>query len=126
LPAGFGVGTFERLYLIDSTYGGTTRIQTQTLSINGLPFPLPVVISYNIAGSGISMAANNMDYSNVIQVSATLSSSHIPADSPATSIIGYYAPKYVLILSSAKINLHSSGIIKNINLFISHLFSSLK
>ena len=125
LPAGFGAGAFERLYLIDSAYAGTTWSQTQTLSINGLPFPVPVVISYNIAGRGITMAVNNTVYSNVIQVSATLSSSLIPADSLATSINSYYAPKYGLILSSTKINLHYSGIIKNINLFISLVLSNL-
>jgi hypothetical protein len=126
LPTGFGTGAFERLYLIDSAYAGTSWSQTQTLSISGFPFPVPVTISYNIAGRNISMAVNNTVYSNVIQVSANLSSSLIPADSLATSINSYYAPKYGLILSSTKINLHYSGIIENINLFTSLVSSNLK
>ncbi len=122
---GIGAGVFERLYLIDSAHAGTSWSQTQTLNINGLPFPIPVVITYNVTGRDISIAVNNTVYSNVIQVSATLSSSLIPSDSLATTIYSYYAPKYGLILSRTKINLHYSGIIENINLFISLVSSNL-
>ena len=125
LPAGFGVGVFERLYLKDSAYVGTSWNQTQNVSVTGIPFPVPVTISYNITERDISRIVNSVNYSNVIHVSATISSSLIPAASLVTSLNSYYAPKYGLIESNTKINLDYMGLVENVKISLKLIDANL-
>jgi hypothetical protein len=125
LPAGFGAGVFERLYLKDSAYAGTNWSETQTVSVTGVPFPVPVTINYSIAEINISRTVNSIKYSNVIHVSATISSALIPASSLTSSLNSYYAPKYGLIESSTKINLDYTGLVENVNISVKLVNSSL-
>lgn len=125
LPAGIGSGAFERLYLRDSAYAGTSWSQTQTVTITGVPFNVPVTISYNIAARDITLTVNNITYTNVIQVTSSISSSLIPSADLTSSINSYYAPKVGLIQSSTKINLNYSGIVENVNLTVRLVSSTI-
>lgn len=125
LPSGFGAGVFERLYLKDNASAGTTWTQSQTVNITNVPFPIPVTLNYNIAEKGITMIVNNISYTNVIHVAATITSSLIPGSGLTSNINSYYAEKYGLIQSSTKINLNYSGLIQNVNLFVQLTSSSI-
>ena len=116
LPAGFGVGVFERLYLKDDVATGASWTQNQTVTISG--FPVPVTLTFIEAEKGITMVVNNITYTNVIHVSATISSSIIPASGLSSNINSYYAEKVGLIKSSTKISLNFMGIIQNVNLYV--------
>ncbi|MEO7121113.1 MAG: hypothetical protein ABIY62_08450 [Ginsengibacter sp.] len=126
LPAGLGKGVFEELYLKDNAAVGTTWTQTQTVMVTGSPVPVPVLISFTIAEKNISRMVNTTNYSNVIHVSTTISSSLIPAASLTSSINNYYAPNYGLIESSTKVNLNYLGIVANVNLTVMLLNATLK
>lgn len=126
LPSGFGSGTFERLYLKDSAYSGTSWNQTQNVMVPGFTFSIPVTLNYKIAERDISKNVNNINYSNVIHVQATISSVLIPSAALSSSIDSYYAPKYGLIESSTKINLNYMGLVENVNLSVKLVNSSLK
>jgi hypothetical protein len=118
LPAGCGAGVFERLYLKDDAAAGASWTQNQTVNISGVPFPIPVTLTFNIAEKGITMVVNNVTYNNVIHVAATITSSLIPSSGLSSSINSYYAEKYGLIKSSTKISLNYMGLIQNVNLFV--------
>jgi hypothetical protein len=126
LPAGLGQGVFEELYLKDNAAVGTTWTQTQTVMVTGSPVPVPVLLSFTIAEKNISRMVNGTNYTNVIHVSATISSSLIPAASLTSSINTYYAPNYGLIESSTKINLNYLGLLENVNLTVTLLNATLK
>lgn len=126
LPAGIGKGVFEELYLKDNAAAGSTWTQTQTVSVTGSPVPVPVLLSFTIAEKNISRMVNTTNYTNVIHISATISSSLIPVASLTSSINSYYAPNYGLIESSTKINLNYLGLIENVNLTVKLLNASLK
>lgn len=126
LPAGFGTGAFERLYLKDSAYVGTSWNQTQNVSVTGIPFPVPVTVTYNITERNVSRIVNSVTYSNVIHVSATISSSLIPSSSLTSSLNSYYAPKYGLIESSTKINLNYMSIVQNVNISVKLVDATLQ
>lgn len=126
LPAGFGVGVFERLYLKDSAYAGTSWNQTQNVTVSGIPFAIPVILTYSIAERDISRTVNSVNYSNVIHVTASISSPLIPSTSLSSSINSYYAPIYGLIESSTKISLNYSGLVENVNVSLKLVNSVLK
>jgi hypothetical protein len=126
LPAGLGKGVFEELYLKDNAAIGTTWAQTQTVMVTGSPVPVPVLLSFTIAEKNISRTVNTANYTNVIHVSATISSSLIPAASLTSNINSYYAPNYGLIESSTKINLDYSGLLANVNTTVTLLNATLK
>lgn len=118
LPAGFGAGVFERLYLKDDAAAGASWTQNQTVNISGVPFPIPVTLTFNIAEKGITMIVNNVTYNNVIHVAATITSSLIPSSGLSSNSNSYYAEKYGLIKSSTKISLNYMGLVQNVNLFV--------
>ena len=116
LPAGFGAGVFERLYLKDDAAAGASWTQNQTVTISG--FPIPVTLTFNIPEKGLTMVVNNITYTNVIHVSATITSSIIPSSGLSSNINSYYSEKVGLIKSSTKISLNYMGIIQTVNLFV--------
>ena len=126
LPAGLGNAAFEELYLKDNAAVGATWSQTQTVMVTGSPAPVPVLLSFSIAEKNISRIVNATNYTNVIHVSATISSSFIPAASLTSSINNYYAPNFGLIESSTKINLNYLGLLENVNLSVKLLNANLK
>jgi hypothetical protein len=126
LPAGLGTGVFEELYLKDNAAIGTTWTQNQSVMVTGSPVPVPVLLSFTIAEKNISRMENTTNYTNVIHVLATISSSLIPAASLTSSINSYYAPNYGLIESSTKINLNYLGLLENVNLTVKLLNATLK
>ena len=125
LPAVFGAGVFENLYLKENAAVGTSWTQNQSVNISNLPFPIPVTLTYNIAGTGMTMVLNNITYTNVIHVVTTVTSSLIPGSGLSSNINSYYAKKYGLIQSSTKINLDYMGLVQNVNLFVQLTGSTL-
>ncbi len=113
LPSALGTTTFERLYLKDNANVGTNWTQDLSVTVQGVP--VPVQLSYSIVEKGISRTINGKDYSDVIHVSTTISSSFIPAANLTTSIDSYYAKKYGLIESSTIISLNYLGFVQNVN-----------
>jgi hypothetical protein len=113
LPAGLGAAVFERLYLKDNLSVGSSWIQSLTVTVSTIS--IPITLTYKIAEKGISRTVNGQSYSDVIHVSATISSSLIPAANLVTSINSYYAKKYGLIESSTIVNLNYLGNVANIN-----------
>ena len=126
LPSGLGVSAFEQLYLKDNSPAGTTWSQSLSVTVPGIPFPVPVTLTYKIAEKGIVRTVNAKNYSNVIHVSTTLSSSLIPAASLTSSIDSYYAEKYGLIENTTIINLDYSGIVVYVNIGTKIVTATLK
>ena len=108
-----GSATIETIYLKDASSVGTTWTQTQNLTVPGIPFPVPVTLTYKIEEKGISRTVNGVAYSNVIRVSLALSSSLVPPASLTTDIQSYYAPKFGLIENTNKVNLNYMGFVQN-------------
>ena len=115
LPATLGTSVFERLYLKDNVAAATTWSQDINVTLSGVPFPIPIIITYNILEKGISRTVNGNSYSDVIHVSTTISSSVIPAASLVTNINSYYAPKYGLIENSSVVHLDFVGIVQDLD-----------
>lgn len=115
LPAALGAIAFERLYLKDNAAVGVNWAQNLSVTLPGVPIPVPVTITYSISEKGISRTVNATTYSDVIHVSTTISSSLIPSASLTTSINSYYAKKYGLIENSTIINLNYLSFVQNIN-----------
>ena len=115
LPAGLGTAVFERLYLKDNVSIGSSWTQSTNVTVPGIPFPVPVTLTYQISEKGISRTVNAITYSDVIHVSTTISSSLIPSANLTSSINSYYAKKYGLIENTTIINLNYTGIIENVN-----------
>jgi hypothetical protein len=114
LPAGFGTTVFEKLYLIDIAPVGISWTQTISVTLSGVP--LPVTVTYNIAEKDISRTVNGTNYTDVIHVTTSITSSLIPAAALTTNINSYYAEKYGLIESSSIIQLNYMGNVQNINM----------
>lgn len=115
LPAGLGMTAFERLYLKDNMNVGTGWSQTLSVTVPGIPIPVPVTLNYQIAEKGISRTVNSQNYSDVIHVTATISSTLIPSANLITSINSYYAKKYGLIENSTLVSLNYLGVVANVN-----------
>ena len=111
LPAGFGTTVFERLYLIDIAPVGISWTQTLSVTLSGIP--VPVTLTYNIAEKGISRTVNGTNYTDVIHVTTSISSTLIQP--LYNNINSYYAKKYGLIETSNIIQLNYMGIVQNVN-----------
>lgn len=105
---------FERLYLKDNVAVGTNWMQNISVSVPGLPFPVPVTITNTIAEKGIAKTVNGNNYTDVIHVSTSISSTSIPTGL-TSDIHAYYAKKYGLIESTAIVSLNFLGVVQNIN-----------
>jgi hypothetical protein len=105
---------FERLYLKDNVAVGTNWTQNITVSVPGLPFSVPVLITNTIAEKGIAKTVNGNNYTDVIHVSTSITSTLIPTGL-TSDIHAYYAKKYGLIESSAIVSLNLLGVVQNIN-----------
>ena len=116
MPAGLGTAVFERLYLKDNVSIGSSWAQSLNVTVPGIPFPVPVTLTYQISEKGISRTVNAITYNDVIHVSTTISSSLIPSASLTSSINSYYAKKYGLIENSTIIKLDYTGIVENVNI----------
>jgi len=125
IPISGGIN-IERLYLKDNASTGATWNQNFSLTIPGVPLPVPLTVSNKIVEKGIDKTENGTTYSNVIHVSTTLSSALIPSSSLNSSIDSYYAPKYGLIENTTVIQLNYLGLVENINAKTQLMSSSLK
>ena len=125
LPAGFGTGVFERLYLKDNATVGTNWTQDFSVNIPGFPLAVPVTLTNNIVERDISRIVNGVTYTNVIHTSTSISSSLIPTGL-TTAINSYYAPKYGLIENSTIVQLDYLGLTENINLHTRLMSADLK
>ncbi|MEO8762645.1 MAG: hypothetical protein ABI416_00065 [Ginsengibacter sp.] len=116
LPEALGTVVFERLYLKDNAAMGINWSQSLSVTIPGVPLPIPVTITNTIAEKGISRSVNGVVYTDVIHVTTALSSSLIPAASLTTSIDSYFAGKYGLIENSNIVHLDYAGITQDVNI----------
>lgn len=116
LPATLGTSVFERLYLKDNVAAATTWSQDTNVALSGVPFPIPIIITYNIVEKGITRTVNGTTYTGVIHVGASIHSSLIPSASLTSDINSYYAKKYGLIEGSTVIGLDFMGIVENVNI----------
>ena len=116
LPATLGTSIFERLYLKDNVAAATTWSQDINVSLSGVPFPVPIIITYNILEKGISRTVNGTNYTDVIHVGASIHSSLIPSASLTSDINSYYAKRYGLIEASTVVGLDFMGIVENVNI----------
>ena len=115
LPAGLGTAVFERLYLKANVNVGTTWNQNLSVTVQGSPIPVPITVTYTIAEKGISRTVGSDNYTNVIHVATSISSTLIPSASLTTAIDSYYAEKYGLIENSTVVHLDYLGITKDVN-----------
>lgn len=100
-----GSNSVESIYLKDNAVAGTSWSQVVTIApFSGVPTTIPLTVGYSIAEKGISRAVNGKNYTDVIHITTTLSSTSLPSGSIATDIHNYYAPKYGLIESKYKIS----------------------
>jgi hypothetical protein len=90
--------------------------QSLTITVPGIPFLVPVALSYQISEKSISRIVNAITYSDLVHVSTVISSSLFPWSSIASSVNSYWAKKYRLIENSTIIKLDFSGIVENINI----------
>lgn len=114
IPGGLNK-VFERLYLKDDAAVGTVWKQDLNVNIPGIPLAVPATITNTIAEKGISRNVNGTNYTNVIHVTTTISSSLIPSSSLTSSIDSYYAEKFGLIENSSKVSLNFLGASEEIN-----------
>lgn len=114
IPGGLNK-VFERLYLKDDEAVGTVWKQDLNVNIPGIPLAVPATITNTIAEKGISRNVNGTNYTNVIHVTTTISSSLIPSSSLTSSIDSYYAEKFGLIENSSKVSLNFLGASEEVN-----------
>ena len=105
----------EDLYLKDNSIVGTSWPQTVNLTIPGVPFPVPVTITYTIQETGISKTINGIAYTDVIHISGKITSTLLPPANLVTDIHNYFARKYGIIETNNILNLNFMGIIQNTN-----------
>ncbi|MEO6837762.1 MAG: hypothetical protein ABI185_05200 [Ginsengibacter sp.] len=127
VPGGLGQ-VIERLYLKDNLAVNSTWSQNFSVSMNvgGIPFSIPVTLANQIRDTGISRMVNGINYTGVIHVSTTISSSSIPAADLTSSIDSYYAPNYGLIENSTLVKLNYLGVSENVNIKTQLVSSILK
>ncbi|MDP4283738.1 MAG: hypothetical protein Q8891_04905 [Bacteroidota bacterium] len=105
---------FERLYLKDDAAIGANWKQNISVTVSSIPIPL--TISNTIAEKGISRTVNGGNYTGVIHVITSISSTAIPSAFLTSNIDSYYAPKYGLIENTTKIHLNYLGVTQNVNI----------
>ena len=114
IPGGLNQ-VFDRLYLKDNASVGTTWKQDLSVTVPGVPLPVPATITNTITEKGISREVNGTTYTNVIHVSTTITSSLIPASALTSAIDSYYAEKYGLIENTSVVSLNFFGTTKNVD-----------
>ena len=127
IPGGLGQ-VIERLYLEDNAAVNATWSQNFSVNINvgGLPFAVQVTLVNKITETGISRMVNGNNYTGVMHVSTTISSTSIPAANLTSSIDSYYAPNYGLIENSTLVKLNYLGVSENVNIKTQLMSSVLK
>ena len=113
LGINLGSSTFEDLYLKDNSPAGTSWAQNLSLVVPGVPFPVPITVTYTIAEKGVNRTVNSIAYTDVIHIVGAITSSLIPAANLTTDINNYYARKVGMIETSNKFNLNFMGITQN-------------
>lgn len=125
IPGGLGQ-IFERLYLKDDVAIGVTWDQSLSIPIQGFPISAPVTITNKIMETGISRTVNGINYTDLIHVSTSISSSVIPEASLTSDIQSYYAKKYGLIENTSVVSVNYLGIVQNINISTKLTSATLK
>jgi hypothetical protein len=110
LGAGLGAGAIENLYLKDNSPAGTSWSENISLNIPGVPFAIPVTITYRIEEKGISRTVNSTNYTDVIRVKTSLTSSVVPPSGLITDIEDYYARQFGAIESKVVIQVAFLGV----------------
>lgn len=105
-----GGSPVESIYLKDNAAVGINWSQTVSLTITGVPAPVPVTFTNTITEKGISRTVNGKAYNNVIHITTTLSVTGLPANTFTTDLQFYYAPKVGLIEGKIKISAPSFSI----------------
>lgn len=114
----------ERKYLVDNINVGASWSETFSITVSNIP--VPVTLTNTIVEKGISRTVNSVNYTNVIHVSTSLSSSAIPSTALTSSIDSYYAPNYGLIENSTLVALNYSGFTQNANIKTKLMSAALK
>ena len=107
--------TMEDNYMKDNSPVGTSWPQTVNLSITGVPFPIPITVTYTITEKGSSRIVNGVTYTDVIHVSGNITSSLIPAANLTTDIQNYFARRYGMIETNNKLALNFMGVSQNVD-----------
>jgi len=115
LPEALGSLVFERLYLKDNAPAAASWTQSLSVTLPGVPLPIPVMITNTIAEKGIARTVNGINYTDVIHVNTAISSALIPAAALTTNIDSYFAEKYGLIENTTVIHLDYTGITQDVN-----------
>jgi hypothetical protein len=118
----------DRLYLKEDAAQGDTWKQDFSLTIPGIPFPIPLTVQNTMAEKGISKTVNGKSYSNVNHVTTTLSVSApgFPSNALSSAIDSYYAPDFGLIENTTVIQLNYLDIVEDVNLKTELTSSDLK
>lgn len=124
IPVGNGI-TVERLYLKDDAAVGASWDQQKNITVPGVPIPIPLKITNNIAEKGIKKTVNGVEYTDVIHVSSSISSPLITSGF-TSSIDSYFAPKYGLIENITKVDLDYMGLVQNVDLTTQLVSATLK
>jgi hypothetical protein len=106
LPASFGGGSIEVLYLKDNLALDGTWSQTSAINVSGIA--ITVTVNNKISGKGLSKTVNGINYSDVTEVTTTLAG-FPPGVTVTSDIKYYYAPKFGQIESRTKIDLNAFG-----------------
>jgi hypothetical protein len=103
----------ELLYLKDNLAVGNTW--SQSVTINGAPFPLTANVTNTIQEKGGTLVVNGVTYQNVIKVKTDISVPGLPAGSITTNIQRYYAPKFGEIKNDIEFVINFGGVTQNSN-----------
>lgn len=115
LGIALGNSAVENLYLKENAPAGTTWSESLSLTVPGVPFAIPVTVSYRIEEIGLTRTVNGTPYADVIRVKTTLSSSLIPPSGLTTDIEDFYARRVGAIESKVIINIAFMGVNQSTN-----------
>lgn len=117
LPVTTGINSIESIYLKDNVALNGTWSQSYTINASGVP--LTINLLNTIAQKNTSLTVNGINYTDVIQVTTSLSASFLgvplPSSAITTDIQTYFAKKVGMILAKNKVSINYSGTINNID-----------
>lgn len=115
LGINLGNSSVENLYLKENAPVGTTWTESVSLTVPGVPFSIPITVTYRIEEIGLSRTVNSIPYTDVVRVKTTLTSSLIPASGLTTDIEDYYARRVGAIESKVIIDVAFMGVSQSTN-----------
>lgn len=115
LLGALGNAAVEDNYLKDNAPVNFSWSQAYNISVPGVPFAVPVTVTYTIKETGISRTVNGIAYTDVIHSSGVITSALVPSASLVTDIQNYFARKYGMIETRNKLSLNFMGITQNVD-----------